>query len=161
MLIAFAAWALPLHAASALKQTNTEQPILNYEQFHDHPTIKPIDKPSSRAIKSTPRGTYSGRYYSKIEVQDLIRHYSVQYGISADLPLRIARCESNFRWDAKNPSSTASGVFQFLSSTWATKPLAQQGASVFNADANVHTAIWLMSLGKTSMWNSSKSCWNS
>lgn len=32
--------------------------------------------------------------------------------------IRIARAESNFRPDAKNPKSSATGVFQFLWSTW-------------------------------------------
>ena len=55
-------------------------------------------------------GEFSGRHYSPQEVQQLVRAYSVQYGISPDLPLAIARCESGFNQFAKNKSSTASGV---------------------------------------------------
>lgn len=32
--------------------------------------------------------------------------------------IRIARAESNFRPLVKNPSSTATGIFQFINSTW-------------------------------------------
>jgi len=103
---------------------------------------------------------YSGRNYSKEEVQQLIRDYSAQYGISADLPLRIANCESGFNQSSKNKSSTASGVFQFLASTWSHTDAGKQGLSVFDADANVRTAVSSIAANGTTPWNASRSCWN-
>ena len=59
--------------------------------------------------------------------------------------LRIIDCESNGDPDAYNPYSGASGLFQFLPSTWAsTAPSAGYGGhSVFEPEANVASAAWL------------------
>lgn len=52
--------------------------------------------------------------------------------------LRVATCESSLNPNAYNRSSGASGVFQFLASTWATTSYA--GYSPFNASANINAA---------------------
>jgi hypothetical protein len=59
--------------------------------------------------------------------------------------LRIMDCESNGDPNAYNPYSGASGLFQFLPSTWAsTAPKAgYAGVSVFEPVANVGSAAWL------------------
>lgn len=59
--------------------------------------------------------------------------------------LAIVQCESRGDPDAYNPYSGASGLFQFLPSTWAaTAPKAGfEGAEPFNAVANIGTAAWL------------------
>lgn len=59
--------------------------------------------------------------------------------------LRIMDCESNGDPDAYNPYSGASGLFQFLPSTWATTaPKAGwSGHSVFEPEPNVSSAAWL------------------
>lgn len=98
--------------------------------------------------------------YTKDEVKALIISYSAQYGIDPAVPLRIANCESGYRWDAKNKTSTASGVFQYIRSTWANTPAGKQGISVFDADANVHMAIAAIANGGIYHWNASKHCWS-
>jgi len=60
------------------------------------------------------------------------------FGPYANAALNVARCESGFNPNAYNASSGASGVFQFLRSTWATTSYA--GYSPFNAWANIHAA---------------------
>ncbi len=59
--------------------------------------------------------------------------------------LRIMDCESNGDPDAYNPYSGASGLFQFLPSTWAsTAPKAgYPDASPFDPEANTASAAWL------------------
>lgn len=59
--------------------------------------------------------------------------------------LRIIGCESNGNTEAVNPYSGASGLFQFLPSTWAsTSPKAgYEGASALDPEANVASAAWL------------------
>ena len=66
---------------------------------------------------------------------DLIR---AVFGSYAGQALAVAACESGYNPNAVNPSSGASGVFQFLASTWATTSYA--GYSRFNAWANVNAA---------------------
>jgi hypothetical protein len=62
-----------------------------------------------------------------------------------DGALEVIHCESYGDPNAYNPYSGASGLFQFLPSTWATvSPRAGfGGASVFDAEANIGTAAWL------------------
>ena len=59
--------------------------------------------------------------------------------------LAIIDCESNGDPNAYNPYSGASGLFQFLPSTWAsTAPKAgYPEASVFDPEANIASAAWL------------------
>lgn len=62
-----------------------------------------------------------------------------------DGALEVMRCESYGDPEAYNPYSGASGLFQFLPSTWATiSPRAGfAGADVFNGEANIATAAWM------------------
>lgn len=59
--------------------------------------------------------------------------------------LRILDCESNGDPDAYNPYSGASGLFQFLPSTWSsTAPKAgYPNSSPFEPEANTASAAWL------------------
>jgi Transglycosylase-like domain len=59
------------------------------------------------------------------------------FGPYAGAALNVARCESTFNPNAHNPSG-ASGVFQFMPSTWATTSYA--GYSPYNAWANIQAA---------------------
>jgi len=59
--------------------------------------------------------------------------------------LAVLQCESLGAADAYNPYSGASGLYQFLPSTWASaSPSAGfSGASAFDPEANIGTAAWL------------------
>jgi soluble lytic murein transglycosylase-like protein len=65
--------------------------------------------------------------------------------------LRIAKCESNYNPYAVNRSSGASGLFQFLPSTWAASPYRAQ--SVFDPTANAHAAAWLYQHSGPNQWS--------
>jgi hypothetical protein len=105
-------------------------------------------------------GEYNGRHYSKEEVVQFIKDYSERYGIHYDLPLRIAKCESGYNQFSKNRSSTASGVFQYLRSTWSNTQAGKQGISPFDAEANIKMAVSHIATHGTAPWLESKSCWN-
>jgi cell division protein FtsL len=64
--------------------------------------------------------------------------------------LRVAKCESNYNPYAVNRSSGASGLFQFLPSTWAGSPYHAQ--SVFDPTANAHAAAWLYQRSGPNQW---------
>jgi hypothetical protein len=57
--------------------------------------------------------------------------------------MRIAYCESRYHPDSVNSDSGASGLFQFLPSTWGGTPWANQ--SPFDPVANAQAAAWLYS----------------
>lgn len=60
--------------------------------------------------------------------------------------LRVMQCESRGTPDAVNPISDASGLFQFLASTWevASARAGYPGADRFDPEANVASAAWLV-----------------
>ncbi len=76
--------------------------------------------------------------------------------------LDVMQCESFGNPDAKNPRSTASGLFQHLASMWPPRAAAAgfAGADVFEPVANVGTAAWLVyEGGGWSHWYPSRHCW--
>ncbi len=66
--------------------------------------------------------------------------------------LSVAKCESGFNPKAKNPTSSASGVFQIIRSTW--NAYAEAGESVWNPRDNIRVAyrIWLASGRSWRQW---------
>lgn len=71
---------------------------------------------------------------------------------------RVIRCESGYRNVANFGGSGATGPAQFMPRTfYATAPLAGfAGASIWDARANVFTAVYLMSQGQWGHW---RACW--
>lgn len=79
-----------------------------------------------------------------------------------DRALRIIACESGGRVGAKNPTSTASGLFQHLASRWPERSASAgwAGSDVFDPVANVAVAAWLVyDFGGWAHWNPSRGCW--
>lgn len=50
--------------------------------------------------------------------EQIIRRLAPQYGVSTETALRIAKCESGLDPNAKNPKSSATGIYQWLTGTW-------------------------------------------
>lgn len=63
-----------------------------------------------------------------------------------DEALSVMECESKGDPDAENPSSSASGLYQFIASTWtwASTNAGFAGVSVFDPEANIATAAFLV-----------------
>lgn len=78
---------------------------------------------------------------------------STAYEVSYATLKRKARCETGgtFSPYAKNPHSTASGLFQFLTSTWATTPYAR--FSIWDPYANALAAGWMHRNGRGNEWS--------
>ena len=62
----------------------------------------------------------------------------------------VAWCESRYHPNSVNTSSGASGLFQFLPSTWAFTP--QHASSPFDPIANSNAAAWLYARDGPSQW---------
>ncbi len=76
----------------------------------------------------------------------------------APVMFRIARAESQFNPEAKNPESTATGVFQILIGTWKDKRYGCTGERT-NAIDNIACARKIYDISGTVPWNSSKENW--
>ncbi len=96
------------------------------------------------------RSTLASRYQQLLlslgvssAIQELILDSFAPYGPAGQAwALRVADCESQYNPNAVNSSSGASGLFQFLPSSWASTPQGRQGLSVFDPAANAQGAAW-------------------
>jgi hypothetical protein len=76
--------------------------------------------------------------------------------------LAVISCESSGDPNAKNPRSSASGLFQHLGRFWPERSVEAgvPGADIFDPTANVTVAAWLVyEGGGWSHWNPSRHCW--
>lgn len=87
--------------------------------------------------------------HERESVAEAIELAATVYGHRSTL-WRKARCESRLTATAKNPRSTATGLFQFLDSTWASTPFA--GFDVYSPYANALAAGWMHDTGRGSEW---------
>jgi len=168
MLVVLMGWVFPPSTAASAKPITNSVELSNQvierlnnvlsTSIQEHAGTVPVPKRQTNKAKSA--GAYSGRNYSKEEVIQLIKDYSALYAISPDVPLRVAVCESGYNQFSKNRNSTASGVFQYIHSTWTHTESGLLGISPFDADANVHMAIKSIASGGISNWAASKGCWN-
>ncbi|MEE8405698.1 MAG: transglycosylase SLT domain-containing protein [Acidimicrobiia bacterium] len=116
-------------------------------------TTRPTSPPSTSPTTTTPSNTTTttsgggGGSWNHPPVVEQWRPLVQQFFPSnrVEEALRIIDCESKGDADAYNPYSGASGLFQFIPSTWAsTAPKAGYGGhSAFEPEANVASAAWL------------------
>ena len=91
----------------------------------------------------------------------IVRSKAIKYHIDQDLFLRIAKCESGFKADAQNKTSTASGIFQFLTSTF-TQQAEAHGllwTDKNDAETQAELAAHMIAEGGLRHWNESRACW--
>ncbi len=84
-------------------------------------------------------------------IVDIIYAAADRYGQPREDMLRVAMCESSLNPNNVNASSGASGLFQFMPSTWRTTPYADQ--NIFDATANANAAAWMWSVGRRGEWS--------
>ena len=85
------------------------------------------------------------------DVPDLITRIATENGVGNAAPrlIQIAKCESGFNPSAKNPRSSASGIFQIIDGTWRSNGCV---GNVFNAEDNVRCAIKIYQRRGTQPW---------
>lgn len=111
-----------------------------------------------RAVQARKDANKRGRTIKRLKkvlaydatVVEAINLATVTYGVSGATMWRKARCESRLRPYAKNRSSTAAGLFQFLDSTWASTPFGR--FSVYSPYANAMAAGWMHAHGRSGEW---------
>lgn len=88
------------------------------------------------------------------DIESIIRAAAAQWGADPTQLLRVAYCESRYNPSAYNASSGASGLFQFLASTWAANSVraGYGGASVFDPVANANTAAYMFAHSQAGQW---------
>jgi hypothetical protein len=88
------------------------------------------------------------------DMEAIIRAAAARHGADPTQLLRVAYCESRYNPSAYNKSSGASGLFQFLATTWAANSVraGYAGASVFDPVANANTAAYMFARQQAGQW---------
>lgn len=94
-------------------------------------------------------------------IEDIIISKAITNNIDPELLLRIAKCESGLKVDVQNTRSTASGIFQFINSTFTDYAQAYELATDNKNDPHVQAelAAKMIAAGGLSHWDASRSCW--
>lgn len=118
-----------------------------------------LSNPAVASAQSEATSTFQVREGSSITANK-IRLSAEEHGVNADLALNIACAESRFSSTAKNPTSTAGGVYQFLDSSWRAYGLkywgSMEGRSKMDSDDNIDLAMKMLANTGTGDWNASK-----
>ena len=79
-------------------------------------------------------------------VPELIDAYAARYGVHPGLSHKVAWCESRYLNVPNRRGSGAAGIYQFMPATWRAKSwqAGWGGASVWEVEANVATALFVM-----------------
>lgn len=86
--------------------------ILNsIDAGNDQPTLNEVAKPAPKLVDT-------GVEDDAADMKSIISAAANTVGIPESFALAIAQAESTLKPTAKNPRSSASGLFQFISSTW-------------------------------------------
>jgi uncharacterized protein YraI len=88
--------------------------------------------------------------WTEEEIIDIIYAAADEFGVNRAEFLRVARCESNLDPYNVTPPHSATGLFQFLPSTWASTPYAND--DIFNPALNAQAAAWMWTHGRRNEW---------
>lgn len=84
------------------------------------------------------------------DIPAIITAAAQRYGQSPAQMIAVAQCESSLNPNAYNAEYGASGLFQFLPSTWQTTPYAS--SNIFDPYASANAAGWMWSVGRRGEW---------
>ena len=79
---------------------------------------KPLNRQEEDLNFNTSQIATSTLIVEQESVSDMIIRLTVDSDVSTSTALRIADCESKMGTQMENPSSSAKGVYQFISKTW-------------------------------------------
>jgi hypothetical protein len=100
------------------------------------------------AIGESPTGP--GQPTTENDIVQIIREAAQAFGQPEEDMVRVGRCESNLDPRAVNQAGPYFGLFQFLRSTWASTPFADQ--DIFDPTANARAAAWMWQQGRRDEW---------
>ncbi len=110
--------------------------------------IAPVHRPceSSGCVERV-----AAKRCSQVHVRSCVHRASLRWYVSYPMLMRKAWCESRLNPLAVNGSSNATGLFQFLPSTWWTTPYGRR--PIFSAKWNALAAAWMHHVGRGSEWS--------
>lgn len=115
------------------------------------PTVQSALTPQENPLNAPPKS-----------IEEKIREKAREYKVDPELAVRISKCESGLVITAKNKTSSASGLYQWLDSSFL------HYAKIYNLpldkkndpDVQIELTMKVLKDGGISNWNESKSCWS-
>lgn len=100
---------------------------------------------------------------SSTTVKEMIETEAKLAGVDPALMVRVAKCESGLNPKAKNPVGTASGIYQYLDSTFRTYCINEYGLATSSKQKNdplvqIQCAVKMVKAGGISHWSESSYC---
>lgn len=97
-------------------------------------------------------------------IQEKIERVAKEHGVNVRKALAISDAESEFRPDAKNPYSSASGIYQFIDGTFRDYCINKYRLTDSmdyknNPDIQIECAMRMLKAGEDFHWNASKHEW--
>ncbi len=148
-MLSVAVWAfaaVPVAAASpALPEM--EDALAEYRSARALSELRAINRPQAEATSALPHRVERWRPFVELEFPEEWVEWA----------LRIIACESRGDPTARSGRSSATGLFQFLRSTWnwvseSTGAPSYASGGPYNAVWNIRNAAWLLANGGTSHW---------
>lgn len=132
-------------------QITTANQVNNYAQTIQEPNQ---DNTSSKTRSATLPVCGDGKQESRACISALIKAYAKEYGVSSQLALAIAECESNLRGNVFGDSGKAYGTYQFHKPTFKefSKRMGEQ-LDYYNTEDNIKLAMWALSNKKEYHWS--------
>ncbi len=142
----------------------------SFDGFFKQTEPLPIAETSSDTYLTYLEAPQSPSYYAKSPVGvvpkrstrvTLASAHQVTRASSFSQPLdvildKIIRCESGYNAAARNPTSSAKGLFQIIDGTWRAF---QCEGNVLNAEDNYQCGLKIATQSGLHHWNASRSCW--
>jgi len=94
---------------------------------------------------------YNQQVPKEIIIKEIKRQANL-FGLGEKFMLDLADCESKYDNLAKNPNSTARGVYQFISSTWDSTQSGKKKISPYDYRANIRETMVKIADGQYSHW---------
>lgn len=93
--------------------------------------------------------------------RSVILAYAKRYGADPELLARVSWCESGYKPEAKNKASSASGIMEFLDSTFKSQSL-KYGIIGEKNDPyiQIELAARMIADGGIHHWDASSTCWS-
>ncbi|CAA9542707.1 MAG: hypothetical protein AVDCRST_MAG19-21 [uncultured Thermomicrobiales bacterium] len=126
-------WAVAAEEYAAYEEPLSDEVVYDEEAVYDEAVVEEAASPVAAG-----------------GIEQIIYDAAASYGQPPADMLRVATCESNLDPGAINHGGNTYGLFQFLPSTWATTPYADQ--SYFDPYAAANAAAWMWSQGRRGEW---------
>lgn len=120
-----------------------------------HFIADPLNADASIIATTTPiakKYAYNQLVPKEIIIEEIKRQANL-FGLGEKFMLNLAYCESKYDNLAKNPNSTAQGVYQFIFSTWNNTQSGKKKISPYDYKANIRETMIKIADGQYSHWN--------